>query len=73
LLGRYRRRQRRPGLQCSSGDRPWLDLQRAVTGPKRPLKISVDVEYADGDSELLDVPVDGDGVQMRLVVCLGIS
>jgi hypothetical protein len=31
------------------------------------------VEYADGDFELLDVPVDGDGVQMLLVVCLGIS
>jgi hypothetical protein len=44
-----------------------------VTGPKRRLKISVHVEYADGDSELFDVPVDGDGVQMQLVVCLGIS
>jgi hypothetical protein len=37
-----------------------------VTGPKRPLKISVHVECTDGDSEVLDVPVDGDGVQMQL-------
>jgi len=55
LLARYRRRQRRLGCSAPSVDGPGFYLQRAVTGPKRPLKISVHVEYADGDSELLDV------------------